>query len=62
MTGGEIAAIIAAVAFAILAFTLVYVLIKVAGVVEELNKTIENKIIRLKRWQIPCPCDMGSAL
>ena len=48
MTGGEIAAIIAAVAFAILAFALVYVLIKVAGVVEELNKTVDEANHTLK--------------
>ncbi|MFC6464787.1 DUF948 domain-containing protein [Marinilactibacillus sp. GCM10026970] len=42
MTGGEIAALIAAVAFAVLVLGLCYVLFKVASVVSELNTTIEE--------------------
>ncbi len=42
MTGGEIAAIIAAVAFAVLVIVLVYVLVKFAGVVDKLNKTVDE--------------------
>lgn len=48
MTGGEIAAIIAAVAFAVLCVALVYVLIKVANVVEELNKAVDEANTTLK--------------
>ncbi|WP_347298397.1 DUF948 domain-containing protein [Dolosigranulum savutiense] len=42
MTGGEIAALIAAMAFALIAFVLCYLLLKVTGVVTELNTTIEE--------------------
>lgn len=42
MTGGEIAAIIAAIAFAALAGALIYVLIKVANVVSELHTTVDQ--------------------
>lgn len=47
MTGGEIAAIIAAIAFAVLAGALVYVLVKVSNVVSELHTTVDeaNKTI-----------------
>jgi len=41
-TGGEIAGLIAAIAFAILALVMCYVLFKVAGVVGELNTTIDE--------------------
>ncbi|WP_027107777.1 DUF948 domain-containing protein [Lacticigenium naphthae] len=42
MTGGEIAALIAAVAFAVLVVGLVFVIFKVAKIVGELNTTIEE--------------------
>ncbi|WP_245920566.1 DUF948 domain-containing protein [Alkalibacterium olivapovliticus] len=42
MTGGEIAALIAAGAFAVLVLGLCYVLFKVASVVTELNTTVEE--------------------
>jgi uncharacterized protein YoxC len=42
MTGGEIAALIAAIAFAVLVLGLVYVLFKVAKMVSELNTTVEE--------------------
>lgn len=42
MTGGEIAAIIVAVAFAALVVALVYVLLKVADVITELNHTVSE--------------------
>ncbi len=42
MTGGEIAALIAAGAFAVLVLGLCFVLFKVAGIVSELNTTIEE--------------------
>lgn len=42
MTGGEIAALIAAIAFAVLVLGLCYVLFKVANVVKELNTTVEE--------------------
>ncbi|WP_423188776.1 DUF948 domain-containing protein [Alkalibacterium sp. f15] len=42
MTGGEIAALIAAIAFAVLVLGLVYVLFKVAKMISELNTTVEE--------------------
>lgn len=42
MTGGEIAALIAAIAFAVLVLGLVYVLFKVAKMIAELNTTVEE--------------------
>ncbi|WP_413527288.1 DUF948 domain-containing protein [Marinilactibacillus psychrotolerans] len=42
MTGGEIAALIAAIAFAVLVLGLCYVLFKVASVVSQLNTTINE--------------------
>lgn len=42
MTGGEIAAIIAAVAFAALVIALIYVLIKVSRTVSELTTTVDE--------------------
>lgn len=42
LTGGEIAALIAAIAFAILALVLCYVLFKAAGVLSDLNTTVEE--------------------
>lgn len=42
MTGGEIAALIAAIAFAVLVLGLVFVLFKVAKMVSELNTTVEE--------------------
>lgn len=42
MTGGEIAALIAAIAFAVLVLGLIYVLFKVAKMVSELNTTVEE--------------------
>jgi len=42
LTGGEIAGLIAAIAFAIVALVLCYVLFKVAGVVSNLNSTVEE--------------------
>lgn len=42
MTGGEIAALVAAIAFAVLVLGLVYVLFKVAKMISELNTTVEE--------------------
>lgn len=42
MSGGEIAALIAAIAFAVLVIALIYVLVKVGKVVGELNTTVEE--------------------
>lgn len=42
MTGGEIAALIAAIAFAVLVAGLIYVLFKVGKVVSQLNTTVEE--------------------
>ncbi len=42
MTGGEIAALIAAVAFAVLVIALIYLLVKVANVVDDLSTTVEE--------------------
>lgn len=42
MTGGEIAALIAAVAFAVLVAGIVFVLLKVSKVVGKLNTTVEE--------------------
>lgn len=42
LTGGEIAGLIAAIAFAIVALVLCYVLFKAAGVISNLNTTVEE--------------------
>ena len=42
MSGGEIAALIAAIAFAVLVLGLCYVLFKIGNVVKELNTTVEE--------------------
>lgn len=48
MTGGEIAAIIAAVAFAVLVISLAYVLVKIAKVIDELQTTVDETNNTLK--------------